>query len=218
MNYTYHVTENPYHKLFIFMSKIKAELESQKEVSKWVDEHLSIPFNFACGKDKWAFSCFDIVIEHHSSIVALCDLKLYGSALALLRVQYEAFIRGLWLRYVATENDLSRFKRDKVKPNFYELIEAIETTKGIKSGILSHIQNKQWGIFNSFTHTGVEALLRRMGEKTTGYDNYKSEDITNGLRFSGLILLFCASEVAILTDNDELIDNTVNVLQNYKHK
>jgi hypothetical protein len=200
------------------MSNIEAELEYQIEVSKWVDENLSMPFSFASDKDKWAFTCFDIVIEHHSSIVALCDLKLYGSALALLRVQYEAFIRGLWLRFVATENDLSRFKRDKVKPKFHELIQAVEATRGIKSGFLSQIKNKQWGIFNSFTHTGVEALLRRMGGKTTGYDNYKSEDITNGLRFSGLILLFCASEMAILTDNDELIDNTVNVLQNYKHK
>lgn len=182
------------------MPNIESELESQIEVSKW------------------AFSCFDIVIEHHSSIVALSDLKLYGSALALLRVQYEAFIRGLWLRYVATENDLSRFKRDKVKPNFHELTVAVESARGIKSGLLSHIKDKQWAIFNSFTHTGVEALLRRMGENTTGYDNYKNEDIINGLKFSGLILLFCASEMAILTGNNELIDDTVNILQKYKSK
>jgi hypothetical protein len=200
------------------MPNIEVELEFQIEVSKWVDQHLSIRFNFANDKDKWAFSCFDIAIEHHSSIVALSDLNLYGSALALFRVQYEAFIRGLWLRYVASENDLSRFKRDKVKPNFHELIEAVETTRGIKSGLLSHIKDKQWAIFNSFTHTGVEALLRRMGENTTGYDNYNSEDITNGLRFSGLILLLCASEMAILTGNEELIDKTVNLLQSYKNK
>lgn len=202
----------------MFMPNIESELESQIEVSKWVDQHLSIPFAFANDKDKWAFSCFDIVIEHHSSIVGLSDLKLYGSALALLRVQYEAFIRGLWLRYVATENDLSRFKRDKIKPNFHELTVAVESARGIKSGLLSHIKDRQWAIFNSFTHTGVEALLRRMGENTTGYDNYKNEDIINGLKFSGLILLFCASEMAILTGNNELIDDTVNVLQNYKSK
>lgn len=200
------------------MQNIEAELESQIEVSEWVNKHLSIRFDFTSDKDKWAFSCFDIVIEHHLSIVTLSDSKLYGSALALLRVQYEAFIRGLWLRYVATENDLSRFKRDKVKPSFYELIKAVETTRGIKSGLLSHIKDKQWAIFNSFTHTGVEALLRRMGESTTGYDNYKNEDINNYLKFSGLILLFCASEMAILTGNNELIDKTVNVLQNYKNK
>jgi hypothetical protein len=200
------------------MFNFEAELEKQIEISKWVDKHLSIPFDFAKDKDKWAFSCFDIVIEHHTSIVTLSDLKLYGSALSLYRVQYEAFIRGLWLRYAATENDLSRFKRGKEPPRFQKLIESVETARNINSGLLSHIKNKQWSIFNSFTHTGSEALSRRMGSTTTGYDNYKEEEIAAGLRFSGLILLICASEMAILTDDNELINKTVSLLQNYKSK
>ena len=200
------------------MSNFKAELEKQIEISKWVDKHLAIPFDFANDKDKWAFSCFDIVIEHHTSIVTLSNLKLYGSALSLYRVQYEALIRGLWLRYVATENDLSKFKSGKEPPRFQKLIESVETARNIKSGLLSHIKNKQWSIFNSFTHTGSEALSMRIGNKTTGYDNYQEDEIAARLRFSGLVLLICASEMAILTDNNELIYKTVILLQNYQAK
>jgi hypothetical protein len=200
------------------MTTIDRELEYQHEISNWVDEHLSIKFDFNTDNDKWAFSCFDISIEHHSAIICLSSAKLYGSAFALLRVQFEAFIRGLWLRYVATENDLIRFKRDKVKPNFHDLVKSVEEARSINSGLLSTIKNKQWDIFNSFTHTGMEALLRRIGEDTTGYDNYKNEDLINCLKMSGLIFLLCASELAILSEDEEVTYKTVNILQKYKSR
>lgn len=197
---------------------IEAEFENQIEVSRWIDKNLAVKYEFSNEKERWSFSCFDMVVEHHSAVLTLTQSKLHGAAFALLRVEFEAFVRGMWLLYVAVEADISRFKRDKIDPQFHELIEAVESARGIKSGILSYIKEQQWSIFNSFTHTGIEALLRRIGPDTTGYNNYSDTDVINSLRISGLIVLFAACELAILSGENELIDGTVKLLNEYRDK
>lgn len=196
---------------------VEENLNHQIQVCSWIDKNLSIKYNLKNENERWAFSCFDMVVEHHSSILLLSQSRLYGSAFALLRVEFEAFVRGLWLRYVATESQLEKFKRDKVDPKFGELIEQVERKRNSKSSVLSYIKDEQWSIFNSFTHTGIEALIRRIGPQTTGHDNYNEEDVVKGLKLSGLIVVLAAYELALLINDDSLVKSAGELVINYRN-
>jgi hypothetical protein len=200
------------------MTKIEIEITTQGKVADWINKNLTEEYSFENEKAKLAFTCFDLVMEHHAGIITLCNTKIYGSAFALLRVQYEAFIRGLWLKHVATDTEIKKFKKGQNIPKFGVLIEGVERELKIESGLLSYIKDKQWALFNSFTHTGIEAVMRRIGSRSTGYDNYDAEEVVIALMFSGSIAIMCASELAILKNNKETIDNVLEYWQKYKEK
>jgi hypothetical protein len=194
---------------------IETELENQIVVSSWIDQNLTGAYSFDSENESWSHSCFDLVVEHHAAVISLSKTQLYGAAFALLRVEFEALVRGLWLKHVASNKEINRFKKDKVDPNFHELIKAIENKVGIKYGLLSTIKDKQWSIFNSFTHTGIEALSRRVGKKTTGYDNYQETDVVKALQFSGLVAILAAVELASLSKNQIIMKSSLELAKNY---
>jgi len=194
---------------------IQSDLSTQINVAGWINENLSISYSLGNDNETWSHPCFDIVTEHHAAIISLCEAQLYGSALALLRVELEALVRGLWLRHVANEKDILKYKKDKVEPNFHELVKDIESTVGARNGVLSYIKDSQWSIFNSFTHTGIEAVSRRIGGLTTGYDNYQESDIIKALRLSGLFAVFAAIELSSLSKDESLINAASEFARKY---
>lgn len=194
---------------------IENDLNSQINIAGWINQNFSFAFSFQNDNESLSHACFDLVIEHHISILSLCKEELYCSALALLRVEFEALVRGLWLRYAASETEINRFKKDNDEPEFHELIKAVEENAGISEGLLSCIKEKQWNVFNSFTHTGIDAISRRVSEITTGYDNYKESDVIKALRFSGLIVVLTAVELASLSKKQTLINSTLEFAKKY---
>ena len=105
--------------------------------------------------------CLDVSLEHQAAIALLHASELYGSSLALLRSETEALVRGLWLQHSATEEDLERFKRGKVKQDFQELIDGFEQKTGDGPGVLSGLKERAWKAMNGFTHTGYIQVSRR---------------------------------------------------------
>ncbi len=203
------------HSLVVICMNMETDISTQVNVAGWINENLSIPYSFENDNETWSHPCFDMVTEHHAAIISLCQSQLYGSALALLRVELEALVRGLWLRHVADEKDIAKYKKDKIEPKFYELVESVESTVGASNGVLSYIKDSQWSIFNSFTHTGIEAVSRRIGESTTGYDNYKETDVVKALRLSGLFAVFAAIELASLSKNESIINSAFELANKY---
>lgn len=197
------------------MTSTEEQLKKQMEVSEWIDHNLSIRYDFQAEESRWPLTCYDMVIEHHTSIVTLCHSKLFGSAFALLRVQFEALVRGLWLQYSANEREIENFKLDKGVPGFGKMIAGVECSRKINYGTLSYLKKQQWTMFNSFTHTGPEALVRRMGSETTGYDNYTDEDVVKCLRYAGLIALFSSAELALMTENENLVQEVLKLIHAY---
>lgn len=194
---------------------IETDLNSQINVASWINQKFAIPFSLQNDNERLSHACFDMVIEHHISILTLCKEELYGSAIALLRVEFEALVRGLWLRHVATQTEITNFKSDKINPEFHELIKAVKEHAGINEGLFSCIKEKQWNIFNSFTHMGKDAVSRRVEEIATGYDSGKETDVIKALRFSGLIAVLTAVELASLSRNQDIMDNTLDFAKTF---
>ena len=50
---------------------------------------------------------------------------MYGSAASLLRLVFEAYIRGLWLAYCATDSDLARFRKDLAVTDIHDMVKRV---------------------------------------------------------------------------------------------
>ena len=86
-------------------------IEKSEDLIKWLInfiDHLSIPSN---DRVRIAASCLDAAMEHHRSIVLTTTASYYGSAFALLRIEFEAYIRGAWLSNCASDSEVERFKK-----------------------------------------------------------------------------------------------------------
>jgi len=106
---------------------------------------------------------FGVAQEHQRGIVDLLRARTpnYSSALALLRPQFDAYIRGMWLALCATEVQLERFSTGGSPPNMPAMIDAIDKVPG--GGVwpaVRKIYDDWWDEMSGLTHTGVQHLAR----------------------------------------------------------
>lgn len=193
---------------------VDAQLERQTRIAKWINDHLARPFAVD-RKRHLALACFDLAIEHHAGICVLCTSGLYGPMYALLRVEFEALGRGLWLSHVATEEDADGYEKDKVDVPFGTLLSLVESQVGWSSGPLSTLKSKHWSIFCSFTHTGYQALVRRATQSHTGPVNYAPEEVISALNLAGTFALIAAAQLASMAGDQSLIDATLEKAREY---
>jgi len=194
---------------------VKAEYIRQIELVKWINDHLACPFDLSSRNLQLAHPCFDLAIEHHAAICSLCESQLYGPMFALLRVEFEALAKGLWLYHVASTEDFARYEKEDSGIGFGTTLNLIEKKLEVSETVLSVIKKRQWSIFCSFTHTGYQALVRRCNETHTGPVNYRTQEIVSALRHSGLFAVLAAVELSAMTGDNVIIESTLAMARNY---
>lgn len=178
-------------------------IHEAEEVIAWLDgriDGVSIPSTF---RGRSAGGSLDVALEHQKAIILLVEHSLYGSAFALVRVLFEAYVRGVWLHQCASEQDLHDFKREKLARTFQSLLDDIEQLDAFSSGVLSSIKKTSWGLMNSLTHTGFSQVVSRNSSATIE-PQYEKADILQAISFATAIGLMCAVEIAHLGNNDAL--------------
>ena len=115
--------------------------------------------------------CF-VAVEHGQAVQVLMSLALAVSAVGLVRLQFEALTRAVWLLYAAPDSavekmlaPLTRKSEQAVKnlPGASDMLDEL-----VKKGrapaaacqMLSHFKEVSWAGLNSFVHGGVHALSR----------------------------------------------------------
>ena len=160
---------------------------------------------------KIAASLFHLSMEHHGSIHMLVVEKRYGSAFALLRPQFEAFIRGTWFHLCANEAQITSFKNDKEPPHINKLIANIEETPSHDSGELKQAKENTWATLCGYTHGGYyQVAHRNTATEITG--DYNKKYIINLLNKSDSITLLSLSAIASLIDSEQL---AIGALEQY---
>jgi hypothetical protein len=109
-------------------------------------------------KNRTAAACFGIAQDHHAAIVFLIKNAFYSSSFALLRTLFEAYLRGVWLKHCATEEQANTFFEGTEPPK--TMVAEIEAIPDFSNGILSHIKKEKWNFMCDFTHTGGLHLQR----------------------------------------------------------
>lgn len=176
-------------------------IEQSENLIHWLDrliEGLSIPSN---DRAKIATSCLDVALEHYKSIVLTTTVSFHGSAFALVRLEFEAYIRGVWLLYCASDDELERFKEDKLDKSFGDMIADLEALEAFNVGVLSKIKRESWQAMNSFSHTGLFQVVKR-STATKIISNYPAEEIVGTLDIADSIALLVSLAVVDVTTGD----------------
>lgn len=185
-------------------------IDKAENLAQTLDRHIDGLEINAGLRHRMAGGCLDMALEHHKAMVLLIFRQLYGSAFSIMRLQFEAYIRGVWLHQCATESDLARFTKGKCKCTFKQLITAIERLDGFNEGILSKTQMKSWTAMNSFTHTGYLQVVRRNREATLE-PNYDDDEIIEAVGFANAITLLAALEIANMAGAVELSNELLDL-------
>ncbi len=138
----------------------------------------------------------NVALDHHGAMILLMRSAMYGSALALVRLVFEAMIRAHWVLGCATiehaewiaQNDDFRF------PNMSDMTRAVDaafTAPGEASlTFFQQVRDDTWNAMNSYTHAGLLQLASQFnGEFVEA--NYSEEALKTGLVASNAsVLLF----------------------------
>ena len=166
-----------------------------------------------------AVSCYDLVYEHQLAVAYLVRSAIYGSAFALARPIFEAYVRGVWLKNCATEEQLQHFVDDK-QISFKKILAEIEFLDGFSNGALLTLKKNAWNAMNSYTHGGVQQAARRLNGNFIE-PNYSQTEIVNVLRiadaFSLLAFQQVAAEAGRLDLAEEAISKLPSVIDHYRN-
>jgi hypothetical protein len=111
-------------------------------------------------------------VEHAKSVRKLFECDLHSSGIALLRIQFEALVRGIWVFYSATNLDLEKITSPltmdtqqlaQKMPMAASMIEALEKNPQAKVPFDALFEFKQysWSALNSYVHAGIHPLARQ---------------------------------------------------------
>ncbi len=175
---------------------------------------LDVPNN---SRTRAAGSCFAIAQEHHHAIVKLIEFGLFASAFALVRVEFEAYVRGEWLSQCAGDAIIEAFLRGKEPPRINCLLSELEMLESFNKKILSQIKQKNWKTMCGFTHTGG-LQVQRWNTEDGIEANYSEEEVLEVLGFAEIIASLAVIGVARLAGNDLLANRTLEALKSRSSK
>lgn len=171
----------------------------------------SLPAN---NRVRVAASCFAITQDHHHAIVVLLDARLYASCFALLRVAFEAYVRGEWFSLCAKEAQVKKFLDGHNPPKIDEQLEALTRTDAFKEGRLSLIKKRNWKALCGYTHTGG-IHVQRWNTSDGIEPNYSAAELLEVLRFADIIATLSGLGVLFLAHDEEAANR---LLERFKER
>lgn len=158
-----------------------------------------------------AGSSLDIALDHHKAVVILISRYLHGSALAIIRPQFEAYVRGVWLHECANDSQIEAFQKGHV-PDFTRLIADVEKLDVFQSGTLGRMKVRFWKAMCDFTHTGFLHLSRRHTELTIEA-NYDEGELIEALHIADIMALLSAIEIARIAKANNVANELLGILK-----
>ena len=138
-------------------------------------------------------SYFALALEHQEAIIVLVRLGLVGSAFALLRPQFEAVYRALWVHGVATDEQALNIKANNLKtfPRRFQTL-AAELDKRYPGASFAGMVASHWNYLCDLTHNGVEQLIPQIQSDGKVLPNYSIRRIDWVVKSSASISLSMA--------------------------
>ena len=186
--------------------KVDSKIRKSESLIQWMDRKINGLEISSDDRTRISASCFDVALEHQKAIILLIANKLVGSAFSLVRILFEAYIRGLWISKCANDKEIGDFKKNKLEKTFGTLIQEIEQQDGFEEGILSKAKAANWKAMNSYTHSGFFQSVRRNKEETIE-PNYDEDKILEILGFSDAIGMLTALQIALMAGNVALAND-----------
>lgn len=190
---------------------IEQTLQESRDLHTWIFVHLDgVPLP-KTRRFLLAISAFDVVLDYFTGITASIEKRVYGSAFALVRSIFEVFVRAVWLKDCANDEELAAFERDEYARNFDSILSKVEELDGFKSGALSDLKKQAWAAMNSYTHGGIHQIARRV--KGNAIDpNYLDEEIVEILRMGQMFALLAFIQIVQVSGRMDLEQSAIQKL------
>ena len=154
---------------------MNAMLRRSDELHEALLRHLDNAEFDSSPKAQVSFGMCSVALEHATSLRALMAMGLATSATGLIRLQFEALTRGMWLLYAARDGAISKLmapltieseQAAKSLPSASEMIEQIGKCVGTSAPAAAHkmllrFKDVSWHAMNSFVHGGIHPLRRQ---------------------------------------------------------
>jgi hypothetical protein len=193
--------------------EVNSKIQESAKLIQWMDnEKDGLEIN-SDNKTRISAACFDVALEHQKAIVLLISENLVGAAFSLVRSEFEAYIRGLWLGKCATNDEIEKFKnQDKIDRTIGNMIQEIEQLDGFQDGVLSKAKTAIWRVFSSYTHTGKLQIARRLTEETVEPNYTKDEKLTALLNANACGIL-AAMQIAQLAGKEKFMNELIEKIE-----
>jgi hypothetical protein len=186
---------------------VLSRLQRSDELIRWVHSNLDgtkIPALPSDKRVQLAAACWHVAVDHQMAIVVLVHETLHAPALALMRPTIEAYVRGLWLLYAATDGELDKAGNDQFVNDFFgKIVKDLEQPGRFEHGALSHLKGDIWRRLCSYTHTGYQQIGARLTSSGLGYQ-YDESEILGALNVADSISLMSTIELAGLAKDEQL--------------
>ncbi|NUZ07891.1 hypothetical protein HQN59_19175 [Schlegelella sp. ID0723] len=160
-----------------------------------------------------------VALEHAAGLRALMALGLGTSAVSLMRLQFEALTRAMWLIYAASDQAIAKLlapltpdseRAAKSLPSVSEMIEQMgrRVGRGVPSAaheMLVQFKDVSWHAMNSFVHGGIHPLRRSA-------DGFPVDLALQVLRNANGLTTMTGMALAILT-GDEAVSKPMSKIQ-----
>jgi hypothetical protein len=161
-----------------------------------------------------------MALEHALSLRLLVRAQCHTSALSIMRLQYEALTRSIWLLYAATDLQVEKMSSPltldaehaaKKMPMFGAMLEQIVKTAPTQaSRMLLSFKETNYHAMNSFVHSGIHPLRRQV-------EGYPVKLIQDAVRSSnGLNMM--TLQVGVILTGDPRFDGVVRAMQDEFHQ
>jgi len=147
-----------------------------------------------------------LCIEHYTAIHILIDQDVRSSALALLRPQFEAYVRGAWYHHCAPDGAIEKLVRGGSTPQLADLVEALQVIPAYSAGSLARIKAEHGQALNDFTHGGAIQVFSRL-ENWQITSRHTDANVETALRFSARLSMLAGVAIAEIAKNDVLGNN-----------
>lgn len=159
------------------MDEFSKVLERSSAFLEALMDHLGSAEDFggADNRQEAAIAAAEVAIEHGTALNALFEMGMANSAVALLRLEYEALLRSAWLLYAATDGAVMKASAPLTKesaeaaknlPNAQVMLADLERKMTGDPGLaglvnpLRELRDEAWKPMNAFVHCGLHPLAR----------------------------------------------------------
>jgi hypothetical protein len=152
-----------------------------------------------------------VAMEHAMSLRLLMTTGLTTSAVGMMRLQFEALTRAMWLLYAAPDASITKMlapltpegeQAAKNLPSVSEMIDQIGKQVGTRTPALAHQQlahfkDVSWHAMNSYVHGGIHPLRRSA-------DGFPAHLASGVLRNSNGLMTMTGMILAVLTGEESV--------------
>ena len=178
-------------------------LSKAVDLVEWIHtqiDELCVPADL---RTRLSCAAYAICMEHHASIIWLLMHDLNASAFAILRLEFEAYVRASWMRECATGLWFKKFASDSEFPKIGTLVEQLERTEMFREKVISVFKENSWSNLCSYTHTGSLQIQRWITESSIS-PNYSDPEIAEAISCANAFGLLAAVGTSRLADDSEL--------------